>query len=308
MRRQQAFAHAAAALVLAGAGSAHAVVTFDVSFADPGATYGSYYADLQRVVVAAGNDWISRFHLTVDSTLSVQIGFAAIATADGGSATSTYLSTSGGINLFDQGAVAELKSGIDPNGAAPDILFNVGINGYLQNTLWFDPDPVAQSAAVPGNMTDARSVFLHEFGHAFGFNGWRNASNGTLPGNYQSTFDAWSALDPSAPGGPTLVFTGPAAMAEYGAPVPLTFGNWGHIGNSAPRPGSGLIGMDGDLMNGVAFYHGVRYQISDLDLAMMQDMGLTLAPVPEPAAGVLLMLGVVALSAYRRRAQGPASP
>lgn len=291
---------AAASLLLAGAGAAQAAVTIEVSFVDPGAVYSGYYADLQRVVVAAGNDWVSHFNLTQSSTLSVQISFASIATANGGSTTSSFVGSSGGLNNFEQGAAAELKSGIDPNGASPDILFNVGINGYLQNELWFDPNPVTQAASVPVTKTDARTVFLHEFGHAFGFNGWRNATDGTLPGNYQSTFDALSSLNAAAPGGPTITFNGAAAMAQYGGAVPLTFGNYSHVGNSAPRGGSNLIGTDGDLMNGVVFYRGTRYQISALDLAIMQDIGLPLAAVPEPAGGALMVLGIAALGLLRR--------
>ena len=287
--------------------AANAAVSFEVSFLDPSALYASYYTDLRNGVVAAGNDWVSRFNLVHSTTLSVQIGFANIATGNGASATSVFAGTVGGINIFEEGASAELRSGIDPNGAAPDILFNFGINGYLQNELWFDPNPVAQSLPVPTNKTDARSVFLHEFGHALGFNGWRDATSGTLPGNYASKFDALSVMNPAATGGSTITFNGAAAMARYGGAVPLTFGNYGHVGNIAPRAGSELIGVDGDLMNGIVFYRGVRYQISDLNLAMMQDMGFQLSAVPELGSSWLMLFGMTALGGLRlaRRRREP---
>ena len=119
---------------------------------------------------------------------------------------------------------------------APDLQINFGIDGYLQNELWFDPDPVGRSVAVPINQTDARSVVLHELGHALGFNGWRDGSTGALPGSYQSTFDAYSQLAAS-PAGTVLQFTGPQAMAVYGGGVPLTFGNYSHVGNNVPPAG-----------------------------------------------------------------------
>ncbi len=79
--------------------------------------------------------------------------------------------------------------------------------------------------------------------------------------------------------------------------VPITTGNNFHIGNAAD-PGSDLVP---DLMNGVGLFRGTRYSISPLDLAMMQDMGVELAPgvlvVPEPETYLLMLpsLGLLAL-------------
>jgi hypothetical protein len=296
-QRAWALKAAVAASGLWCAVSAQAVVLFNVSFTDPGSTYSAYYADITRNVQAAGADWMSRFNITVNTTLDVNIGFANIPTANGASATSSFVGTSAGIDIFEQGAAAKIKTGVDVNGAAADINFNIGINGYLQNELWFDPDPVAQTAMVPMTKTDARSVFLHEFGHALGFNGWLDGTTGTLPGDFQSTFDQWAQLDNAAPGGPTLFFTGPNAMAEYGGAVPITFGNYAHVANNMPRDG---FDLERDLMNGLVFYRGERYQISALDLAIMQDSGLPLAAVPEPASVMMLLSGGLMLAAATR--------
>jgi PEP-CTERM motif len=285
---------------LCSALAAHSAVTFNVSFDDLSNSYAAYYTDITRHVQAAGADWMSRFDITVNTTLDVRIGFANIATANGASVTSSPVSSSGGINVFEQGAAAKIKTGVDANGAAPDIQFNFGINGYLQNELWFDPDPVAQTALVPINKTDARSVVLHEFGHALGFNGWRDGTTGALPSNFQSTFDQWLQLGSSANGDPTLFFTGAHAVAAYGGAVPVTFGNIFHVGNDAPRDGDDLLP---DLMNGVVFYRGTRYQISALDLAIMQDAGLpfAVAAVPEPGSAFLLLGGGLLLAQAVRR-------
>ena len=74
------------------------------------------------------------------------------------------------------------------------------------------------------------------------------------------------------------------------------------IGNAADR-GSDLVP---DLMNGVGLLRGTRYSISPLDLAMMHDMGVELAPgvliVPEPEIYLLMLpsLGLLALVVGRR--------
>lgn len=284
------------------AASAQAFDRIEVSFNDPSALYSAYYADIQRVAAAAGDSWLTHF-IGPDTplALSVQISFASIATANGRSATSVYLGiTAAGLRLFEQGAAHEVSTGIDPNGAAADIEFTLGIDGYLQQELWFDPSPGTGLLPVPLAQTDAYSVMQHEFGHAFGFNGWRDGSTGALPGDYLSTFDA--LVTPQAlPGGSTaFYFTGTQASAQYGGPVPLTLANYGHLGNTTAAMGADLLP---DLMNGVAFYRGTRYEISALDLQVMRDLGLpAVLAVPEPAAGWLFAAGLFAVVMHRRKA------
>jgi hypothetical protein len=282
--------------------SAQAAVTFNVTFDDLSGSYAAYYSDITRQVQATGADWMSRLDINVTTTLDVSIGFANIGTANGASVTSNYVGNIGGLATYEQGAAAKIKTGVDNNGAAADIRFNLGINGYLQNELWFDPNPVAQTAFVPTDKTDARSVFLHEFGHALGFNGWGDGTTGALPG-YQSSFDQWVQAGTSANGDTTLFFTGAHAMAAYGSAVPLTFGNPFHVGNAAPLDGVDLVP---GLMNGIVFTRGTRYQISELDVAILRDVGLPMAPVPEPGSAPLLLCGGVLLAqAVRRRHRLP---
>jgi hypothetical protein len=299
---------------------ADAAITFQVSFNDPGSLYTAYYDRIRSNVISAGNEWASHFGSGSSASVQVQLSFADIATASGASLTNAYVGVSGGIATYEQGAAYEIRTGRDANGSAPDIGITIGRNGYLQNELWFDPSPNRQTVAVPSNRTDARSVFLHELGHAFAFSGWRDGQTGTLPGGYQSTFDAWVATG-SFEGQPQLFFTGNAARSLYGGAVPLTFGSYGHLGNSAPRPGSVLIP---DLMNGMSFYRGSRYHVTPLDLAILGDTGFPTsakgaafaaagAPVfaavplatavPEPSTYALTLIGVFTLVALRRRAR-----
>ena len=97
---------------------------------------------------------------------------------------------------------------------------------------------------------------------------WRDGTTGAVPGSppYESTFDQWETFD-----GTNLYFNGPMAELAYGGTVPITFGDNFHVGNAPPRPGSGLIP---DLMNGVVFNRGARYEISPLDLAILADAGV----------------------------------
>jgi hypothetical protein len=290
---------------LSFATSSNAALSFDVTFNDPGSVYSSYYSSIQNNIIAAGNQWASYFDTSsVSTVLTVSVGFESIPTANGGSATTSFYNTQGGIFTYEQGAAYELRTGIDPNGSAADINFNIGINGYLQSELWFDPTPSnLLDDTVPLNQTDARSVFLHEFGHAIGFNGWRDGTTGLLPGNYQSTFDAFTTLV-NTPQGDTLFFTGPQAQAVYGGLVPLSFGNYGHVGNGDGRAGASLVS---DLMNGVVFFRGTRYEVSALDLAILRDIGLPVnngpSVVPEPSTYALMFggLGLMAWVTRRRR-------
>jgi hypothetical protein len=270
-----------ALLALALPARAVASPIFEVTFDDPQQQYGAFYSALEAHAIAAGNAWGQ--YVKGNGTLTVSIAFSNQGpTATGGSATSVFVGTHGMFNVYEQGAAGELRTGIDPNGAAPDILFNFNPN-YLANELWFDPDPVARGAVVPNNRTDAQSVMLHEFGHVFAFNGWRNSVTGLLPADYESTFDRWSIFD-----GDNFYFLGPTAMDLYGGrPVPLTFGNIMHLGNAFPRPGSDLLT---DLMNGVVFIRGNRYGISALDVAVLADSGVQV--MPEPATLGLLAIGV----------------
>ena len=266
-------------------------------------------ANITSHVQAAGAEWAALFDIAGSRTITVRIAIdAAVPTANGASLTSTSVGTIAGSVTYQQGAAQELASCTDPNGATADVAFTIGLN-YLRNELWFDPDPVARSAAVPSDRTDAMSVFLHEFGHAFAYNGWSNGQ-GVPPAGYWSTFDRWMQS-----GSPTR-FTGPQAVAALpGTSLDLTTNNINHWGNASARPATlvpskhgvdwhdgaprpwaacgGLVSIDAppsqdasgakafvlpallsELMNGVVFYRGMRYEISPLDLGVLRDLGL----------------------------------
>lgn len=284
---------------------ASAQVTLNVSFDGTAAALTStersnVTAHLQQV----GQRWARLIAIDGARSIEVEVGVAAIATANGSSVVSVPIGTIGARTIYEQGLAHELVTGIDPNGSAPDVHVNIGL-AYLRNELWFDPNPMLRTAPIPANRIDAFSVFLHELGHALVYNGWSDSTSGQSPPTYASTFDYWTA-----PGAPS-VFSGPAAIAAWGIAPDLTTGNNKHWGNAANRhaapvrtqpaqpvqwrngapvpipvsapPGSQApaalrtaASLLDQLMNGVVFHYQQRYDISALDIAVLKDTGIAL--------------------------------
>jgi hypothetical protein len=271
----------------------HAAAVYTVSFDDPAGNFSSYYSQISSHVQAAGANW-NNYLAGQSVSIDLLVTFnPLLPTLTGNSVTSSFVRNTGIFDVFQDGAAAELLTGIDPNGAAADGIISFG-TAYLTNELWFDPDPLARLVPVPVGMTDAQSSILHELGHIFGFSGFRNPVNGQPPANNDiSAFDQHVVFD-----GSDLFFTGPRAGAIYGAPLPLTSGNYTHVGNNAPRPGADLLP---DLMNGVVFFRGSRYDISPLDVAILADTGVPISEVPGPPSLLLLATGLIGSLVMRRR-------
>ena len=208
-----------AAVLLSGlVGSAQAALVYNVSFNDPAGSGSTFYTELESHVQAAGQAWGKR--IVGDADLEVEINFSdTIARATGRSVTSTFVGNNGRYDIWRQGAAGEIINGADPNGSVADIEFTLNPS-YLSDELWFDPDPFARTAPIASNRTDAVSVLLHEFGHAFAFNGWRDPADGELTDTFASTFDANVSFD-----GSDLFFNGAQATSVHGGDVPLTIDN-----------------------------------------------------------------------------------
>jgi hypothetical protein len=253
---------------------AQAATTFSISFSnDDSGQFASYYPSITSNVLAAAQTWLQYFS-SANTTIAIEIEFVDDTTTGSGgeSLTSYFVTNINGINIFEQAAATKLRTGFDQNGdSTPDLKIQLGTN-YLVQALWFDPHPLVRVDLIPSDKTDAMSIFLHELCHGWAFNGWINQTTGTFPGDYMSTFDQWTRFD-----GTNFFFVGPGAGAIYGGPVPLTYGNVFHVGNTSPRPGSDLIP---DLMNGIVFTNAWRYYISSLDLALCADAGVSMTNPP----------------------------
>jgi hypothetical protein len=188
-----------------------------------------------------------------------------------------------GRTIYEQGTVREARTGVDPNGADPDLQ-------VLMNTVDYLPMYLPQgSTAVVQALVD---VLAHEIVHTIGFNGYRQRESATgefFPFNAKTRFDEMTAFG-TGPTASILFFTGPMARAQYGGPVPLTSvgpshfltsQNFYHVGNPSGVGSEPLL--VNDLMNGIVFNPNFRYDIlSPLDRAMLQDLGWEVAVPTTP--------------------------
>jgi hypothetical protein len=284
---------AAGAISLSAA--SHAQVQFPVTFdASASNLTSTERTQITSHVQAAGADWIQYVLINGSRSIEVEIIIdETIPFGNGSSVSSGFV----GVNvrdMFEQGAAAELRTGVDPNGATVDVRFKFNTD-YLRNELWFDPNPRLRIDPVPINRTDAMSVFLHEFGHTFAYNGFNDLNSGLPQPAFWSTFDQWIIPRPSTTA--RNLFSGPRARAVFGSNPDLTTGNIFHWTNSGllrqavANNGGEPISMDADqaaalraneadsalideLMNGVVFFRGTRYRISALDRAVLDDVGI----------------------------------
>jgi hypothetical protein len=247
----------------AWAGAGRGDVTFSVSFDDPAGAFAPHYDLLASNIAGAGAEWAKHLNGNVDLHVVLRPD-DSLPRAGGRSVGISFVRAAADSEIWEPGAAAELRTGLDGNAEEPDIelFFNPD---YLFGELWLDPAPDVRLAPVPPDRTDAVSIFMHEIGHALGFNGWRDWTSGLLGGSTASPFDELVTIDNQ------FYFTGSQAMALHLGAVPLTNGNLYHVGNAAPGPGDELVG---DLMNGVVATRGVRYDVSPLDVAILQDLGL----------------------------------
>jgi hypothetical protein len=282
---------------------------FSTSFVNDGPTQaltGPQKALITLHVSEAGKRWTELLLVATPCNIEVEVRMDSnVATANAASTVSVLVGTVGPRQLYEQGVAHELRAGVDPNGSTADMSLVIGV-GYLQDELWFDPDPAARTAPIPESKIDVFSVVLHELGHAIAYSGWADGQ-GNPPGDFYSVWDRWML-----PGAPAL-FDGPRAKLAWGSQPELTTNNINHWGNDSggpPAPESpaeaiqwqggvpvprmvctGLHGVEkpvmtdspaappppsllDQLMNGVAFYYQQRYVISELDIGVLWDTGL----------------------------------
>src|SRR5690349_5941231 len=142
-------------------------------------TYSAFSGYVQRDVEAALQIWGK--YIAGLGSIDVQVHLQNVdgrygILAEAGYASATRWMTDGASTVWLSGTASELRTGVDPNGAAaPDI--NIYVDSSDLNHFFFDlVDPVSRTDPVPSNEIDFMSVILHELGHGFGFGGYGNAS------------------------------------------------------------------------------------------------------------------------------------
>ena len=255
--------------ILSALSLAHAEVAVEVVFKPLPLDVQPQEGAIRSHIIAATQDWASRFH-TRDCTITVQFSIQPWPGRGTGRSfvSSPYLDEMrDGKHVSEEGAAQKIRTGRDPNGESPDI--EMYFDPAYFRTLWFDPDLKARNAPIPSEKLDAYSVILHELGHAFGFNGFRNQTNGTLPDKFMSVYDRWVTFD-----GKNFFFNGPTAIKLYGRPIPLAHSknNYHHVAEKNETTDPQLTT---DLMNGITLEWGRRYHISPLDVAILSDCGQT---------------------------------
>ena len=233
--------------------------------------FAGYLTPMRDSALVAARNWLS--DLIGQGTIDIEIRIAQTPsnTANGGAGTYNFVSTTQlegrSTNLYEPGTLTEVRTGIDRNGAAADIVITVDPDRLNTNfgSYWFDPNPFDADHRVPANLSDGLRVMTHEIGHALGMIGYRDWSSYSFT-NAVTRFDTFVSVANGEP-----FFTGPQAMAAYGGPVPLTPNNLYHYGT-----GPGGVGILGGIMNGISTPVGTESRLEALDFAIMADLGYTL--------------------------------
>ena len=142
------------------------------------------------------------------------------------------------------------------------------------------------------------TVVLHELGHAQRVQRVAGPEDRHTDKNVASTYDRWVTYD-----GANFFFNGPAAKKMWGGPVPLarTNNNYHHVCDQPQGPQAKL---KDDLMNGVTFANGRRYQIGPMDLAILADCGVPLK-VQKGSGGAVIRRGEVHFASERKLCRMP---
>jgi hypothetical protein len=156
--------------------------------------------------------------------------------------------------------------------------------GPWGGSIWFNRNASWHFGADTSGLEPGESDFLttatHELAHLLGI----------------GEAASWSAL---VTGGPA--FTGTQSQAFYGGPVPLDpiAAHW------AEGTMSVVNGRAQETLMDPTTVRGIREDMTALDYAGLADIGWQVSAVPEPAAWVTMILGILGLGAWSRRRSQP---
>lgn len=169
-------------------------------------------------------------------------------------------------NIFTNNTVVEAISGFDaaPGDFDAGLTIFLGKDGAIRNyglPVWFDPSPqYGVNPNIPLGHFDYISVFVHEVFHGLGFV------------RYSSEFSSLVTLLDDG----NYYFSGEKVKSLYGGPLPLApddhSGYADHYGNTAlheHKINSGLMFQWGNYLDN-------RLDIGQIDLAILEDLGLSI--------------------------------
>jgi len=240
---------------------------YEVTVIDQVGGFDDYLGLIRDTTLVAAGDWFS--HILGQGTVDIEVWIAQTPsdTANGGPVDLRF----GGqtelegrtVTLVEPSLPTELNAGIDAQPTQPEIRITLDPDrlNAATGSYWFDPDPFDADHRVPDTLVDGVRIMEHELGHGLGMVGYRSLDTGAL-NDLATPFDTFVAFVDGQP-----YFTGAKSEAVYGGPVPLTPHSFYHYGTDFDG------GVLSGVMNGVISPLGQETALSDLDFAIMDDLG-----------------------------------
>jgi hypothetical protein len=135
-----------------------------------------------------------------------------------------YVSSDGYFTTVEYNTAYEARTGIDPNGAEPDVRMVLDPGYYLDNVAFLDPSGAARTAPIPADRQDFISATLRSLVRNMGMSGYQFTTSGAYGfgwGYYIYLWDDGSHLRTTYDKlrGSLSTFDGPNATAVYGGPA-----------------------------------------------------------------------------------------
>lgn len=225
---------------------------------------------LLDLVAAKFNSVMQSKNVTIDLKLDVDPNVA-------GAMASSPISLPNGVKTIRTAVATEIQDGIDVNSAE--------IDGTLTlSTTFLEKLQTYGHESTNPNAWPITMILVHEVLHMMGVSGLRDRVTGELKFSAQTPFDSFVAIKEGKP-----YFVGPNATSLLGAAVPLT----------ALNNGSSIYHIDSDHFPDLpvdvlnpSFRDNV--QLSDLDLAIMKDLGYEISKLLTTPDGKTFLPSAVA--------------